>query len=491
MERFAPNGASGRGDAAQDPADFGRYRRALARSWLLILAVVAPLTALVVLVSLQLPPTYRASATIALREEGVSRAGGNPELVRRELETIERLVTTRTVLSAAARRLPDESADTLAEKVSASASAEANLVRVSAEDGTAAGAAQIANVVSGAFLSARVASERRALAASRTALRQRIDRLGDSGGGGDERAALRAGLRELVATEAGLGAELALADPARAPESPDSPRLLQNTVFALFGFTFIAVLVALAKDQILPRIRDARELAALVGAPLLIEMPTLRGFARHGRSEHEAYEALLEAVLPELSEEEVQTVLVASPRRERSAAEVARGLCEAFARRGEIAALVGAVGPGNGVRPPLVSELLRGDDARSQGTKALFERAELRPGLFAFLQDEDAGLGSRSQLGALVDRLRRHDVRFIVLVGQPLLVSPGALLLPRMVDGLVLVCRPEHTTRDDAVRLRELLRAGDASVLGIVSIGARQIIPYVAHGSETVLEPSL
>jgi succinoglycan biosynthesis transport protein ExoP len=491
MEQFAPIGADGRG--LQDSADLGRYRQALRRGWLLILGIVVPLTALVLAVSILLPPTYRATATISLREEGVSRAGGNPELVRRELETVERLVTTKTVLAAAARGLRGESVDTLAEKVNASASPEANLVRVSAEDRSAAGAAQIANVVSETFLTARVASERRALTASRRALQARIERLAGASGRQDERAALRAGLRELVGAEAGLGAELALADAARPPDRPDSPRVLQNTLFALFGFSFIAILIALARDQLAPRVRDARELANLIGAPLLVEMPAPKreSITQRRRAEQDAYyDVLSEAVRPKLTGEDTQIVLVAGLLREPAAAEVARGLADALVREGEKVAVVGGR-LATGALPPPVSEVLRKDDVSSRETSALLQRAEQRPGLFVFSLDEDAALGARSQLAALADGVGQHGVRFVVLVGRPLLVSRGALLLPRLSDGLLLVCRPERTTRDDAHRLRELLLAGDANVLGIASIGARQFVPHVVRQPEPALEHSV
>jgi capsular polysaccharide biosynthesis protein len=492
MEQFAPIGANGRGQ--QDPADLGRYRQALRRSWLLILGIVVPLAALVLAVSVLLPPTYRATATVSLREEGVSRAGGNPELVRRELETVERLVTTRTVLAAAARRLRGESADTLADKVSASASPEANLVRVSAEDGSAAGAAQIANVVSETFLTGRVASERRALAASRRALQARIGRLAGASGRQDERAALRAGLRELVGAEAGLGSELALADPARPPDGPDSPRVLQNTLFALFGFTFIAILIALARDQLAPRVRDARELANLIGAPLLVEMPAPKreSVAQRSRSEQDAYyDVLAEAVRPQLTEEDTQIVLVASPRREAAAPDITRGIADALVREGEKVAVVGRGRPAKGALPPSVSEVMRRHDAHSPELSALLQRAEQRPGLFAFSLDEDAALDTRSEIASFADLVAQHGVRLVFLVGRPLLVSRGALLLPRLSDGIVLVCRPERATRDDAHRLRELLLAGDANVLGVVSIGARQFVPHIARRREPALEPSV
>jgi capsular polysaccharide biosynthesis protein len=493
MERFAPSGeAGGLAAGSQETAEFRRYLEALRRSRLLIFAIVVPLTASVLAVSLLLPATYRASATIVLGGAGVSRAGGNPDLVRRELETVEQLVTTRTVLAAAATRLRDESVDTLEEKVSASAAGEANLVRVTAEDGDAAGAALIANAVADAFLAERATAERRALAAARRTLLERIDRLQGSPGSRDEIAALRDGLRGLATTEASLRAELTLAERARAPEDPDSPRILQNTLFALFGFAFIAVLAALARDQIAPRVRNARELSRLIGAPLLMEMPAPRPSSKLRREQPElaAYELLQETVRSLLPPGELRAVLVASPRHDAAAAQVAAGLAGALARAEERTVLVDGSSDQTASRDPRppVSDLLRGQTARTDGVDDLFARAEQRENLLAFSYDTDAALGSPSRIEALVEALAERDVGFLVLSGPPL-ASRDGLLLPHLLDGLLLLCRPQRVTRDDANRLRELLDASGANVLGILSMGARQVVPYEVARSAGVLEP--
>jgi capsular polysaccharide biosynthesis protein len=445
MERFAPSGeAGGLADGSEDTAEFRRYLDALRRGRLLIFVIVVPLTASVLAVSLVLPTTYRASATIVLGGAGLSRAGGNPELVRRELETVERLVTTRTVLAAAARRLRGETVETLEDKVSASAVGEANLIRVTAEDGDAAGAALIANAVAEAFL----------------------------------------------AEQAGAG--FTLAERARAPKDPHSPRILQNTLFALFGFAFIAVLFALARDQIAPRVRNAREFARLIGAPLLMEMPAPRPSSklRRGQPEHAAYELLQDSVRSLLPPGELRTVLVTSPRHDAAVAEAAAGLAGALARAEERTALVGGSDARglSGAPPPPVSALLRGPTASPDGVDDLVARAEQRENLLAFSFDPDAALGSPSRIEALVDALAERDVDFLVLSGPPLASREG-LLLPHLVDGLLLVCRPRRATRDDAKRIRELLHPTGANVLGLLSIGARQVVPYEIARPPEVLEP--
>ena len=488
MEQYAPSGGGGRVDGSQDAVELRRYREALRRNWLLLLAIVVPMTVLVLTVSLLLPPTYRSSATLVLDDEGVERAGGNPELVGRALETAERILTTRPILRAAAGRLRDESVDTLSEKVSASASAEANLVRVTAEDVDAAGAARIPNAVVRAFLAAQISGQRRTLAEARDNVLRRIARLRGSGRPG-EIAALRLRLREIAVDEAEVGAGFAAADLARPPERPDSPRVLQNTLFALFGFTFLAILAALAREQLGPRVRDARQLAALIGAPLLVEMPApqRRVLPQGGHAGRAAYEHLGETVWTLLPPAETQTVVVAAPHRDRASTDLAAGLAHALARQRQRTVFVGKI-PGRPPRPS-VSELLRTLTEDSEHLEDLLALAEIRPELMAFSLDESAHVRSRAQIEALAEGFSSHEVRYVVVVGPPL-ASRYGLLLPRLVEGVVLVCRPERVARDDAARLGQLLRASGANVLGVVSIGGRQVVPYEV-GTGDVREPRL
>jgi capsular polysaccharide biosynthesis protein len=478
MEHSAPlSSVDGGAQSSQDAAELGRYRDALWRNWLLILVIVVPMTAIVFAVSRELPPTYRSTATIVLDEEGVGRVGANPELVGRALETAERLITTRQVLRAAATRLRGESVDTLAEKVSASASAEANLVRVTAEDDNAVQAARIANAVVTAFLAENTSRERRALAAIRSNLLRRIARLQGTGRTG-EIAALRARMHEVSVTEANVGTGITRADRARPAERPDSPRLLQNTLFALFGFIFLAVLVALAREQLSPRVRDPRELAGLLGAPLLLEVPVRRRWASgRDRTLPAAYELLQESVQSLLPPGEVQSVLVASLYRERASTDIAAGVADAFARRGQRTLLVGELpGEAGTAQAPPASELVRNHD--SQRLQDLLARAEIRPELLAFSYAGDAPPRSREQIETLTEGLSAFGVRYVVMLGRSLFGSQDGLLLPRLMDGVLLVCRPERITRDAAGRLGQLLRASGANVLGVVSIGGRRVVPY-------------
>ena len=69
-------------------------------------------------------------------------------------------------------------------------------------------------------------------------------------------------------------------------------------------------------------------------------------------------------------------------------------------------------------------------------------------------------------------------MRDLVLFGSTLLESGDGLLRASLADGVVLVCRPDRMSRDDAARLGRQLRAAQVNVLGIVSLGGKQVVPY-------------
>jgi uncharacterized protein involved in exopolysaccharide biosynthesis len=110
----------------EQPVDVRRYVNALRGSWLLIAAIVIPVTAGVLALSLTSPKTYSSTATMLL-DESPDTASAD---AARQLATIQTLLTTRNVLHEAARRLPGESAQTLAGKITAAVDPNANIVRI-------------------------------------------------------------------------------------------------------------------------------------------------------------------------------------------------------------------------------------------------------------------------------------------------------------------------------------------------------------------------
>jgi polysaccharide biosynthesis transport protein len=487
---------SGGREADEEPVDVPRYLAALKRGWPLIVLLTVLMTVTVLLLSLSLAKSYRATATIVLDD----RAGAfaNPsdvETVTRRLATVQALLTTMPVLAQAAKSLPDESAQTLKGKVESSVDQDSNIIDIHATDGDPAGAAAIANALAQSFLNMQASAERARFARARAALQASLDRLRGSPALRNEAQVVQARLNDLNLSEAGAGSELQLAERAQPPTKADSPRPARNTIFAFFAAAFIAVLAALAIDQLAPRLSGARELSRLTGVPILAALPAPRRLRARRAQTEEAYQALQASALQLPADHKV--ILITSPFRSEEKSVVAARLSRSLAEIGSKTLLISA-----DLRRPTVERLLgvpRGpgltdvlaalgegdagaaDDLLEQ-TIADISTAPVVPGLDVLpvgsTGRNPAQLFMREPMALLFGALERSDYRHVLVDGSPLLGIIDGPLLARYADAVIAVCRLDRMTPATATELGEVLRQLPAPALGLVAIGARGIVPY-------------
>lgn len=249
-----------------EPIELRRFLDALRQSHYLIIGILAVVTLGVLLVSLALPKSYRATAKVVLVSEAASESGDS-EFLSRELSTMRALLTTPDVLRTAAARLPDETKETLESKVHASVDPDANVMNVVATDSDADDAGEIANTVASTFLQKQVSAERQRLRRERADLLSELSRLRTSAEVGAQITALRERLGQVIVMEARVGSELRFAERAEPPSDPRSPHPIRNTVLAFLAAVVIAVLVALGRQSLAPRLRGASEASPLVLDP--------------------------------------------------------------------------------------------------------------------------------------------------------------------------------------------------------------------------------
>lgn len=465
--------------------DVRRYVNALRRSWLLIAAIVVGLTALVLMLSLALPKTYTARATILFDESTTVTSATDAE---RQLATIQKLLMTRDVLARAARNLRGESAGTLTGKVHASVDPNANIVLIAASAAKPARAAQTANAVANAFLARERAVELAHLRAATSRLRTAIARLRGKRGGKAEIALIRERLSELNVGAASAGSQLQLADPARPPSSANSPKPLRNAAFAFVAALFIAVLIALGRERIAPRVAEARDLERLSGLPIVAEIP--RGFGRRGgaMAERETFEVLAAVVAAQLPRQRQRVLLVTSPAPDRANPRVMAGLSRALAQAGEAALVVDADLRRPALeqlfgmeRAPGLAEILaaaRQGDTEAAAAMIIEPPASAssrrRTGSLAVLGAGEAAspsLVSPDALEVLFGELRQSAFTFVLIHAPPLLEAEGCRSWARHVDAVMLVSRLERLSPADAVAIRDHLGQVDAPVLGHVVLG--------------------
>jgi capsular exopolysaccharide synthesis family protein len=484
-----------------EPVEVGRYLDAFRRSkWLIALIVVA-LTAAVLVISLLLPKTYRATSKIALVQPPDSLASSDAPSTQRGLNTVAVRLTTRDARRAAVKNgLEGETVDSLRDKLHATVDQDANVINVIATDDTARGAAEIANGVAGTFLARQRRQERRQLARTRAVLNKQLADLQASltplnqAEVGSEITTVRQRLTDLTLSEANGGSTLELAERAQAPTSASSPRPIRNALFALFASLFIAALVVLARAQLRPRVSGARELSRLLDLPVMVEVPFVRRRFGHSPNtlsaiEYEAYQTLQASLRMQLPPDGQRTVLVTSALHGEGKTEVTAALGLVLAQSGQRTWLVSA-----DMRWPRLHELF--DVAQTpglaevlasgrQGENAVAELVGARKkgsrdngGRLHVLASgqrppDPAQLLAGGALDGFFDEIKESDYDYVLLDGPPLLGLVDSQVLAQRVDGVIVVCRPDRLTSENAIDMRELLQRLRAPALGLVIIGGR------------------
>jgi Mrp family chromosome partitioning ATPase/capsular polysaccharide biosynthesis protein len=421
------------------------------------------------------------------------------------------------VLGAAAGRLPGETRASLRSKVTATTATDANVIDVTAEDTSAAGAARIANTVAGTFLSQHAADQQAAIARTRQALERSIATLTAARGRAADIAALRARLDDLVVESANAGRDLQLTDPAQPPASAVAPRPLRVAVLAFLGALVLAVLLVALREQWAPA-RRGRETDTGADVPVLASLPDAprpsawdralarmaprapspmrpmleRAAARRGRSRaaraarvrvatDEALRSMLATILLELPPRDRRVILVTSPERGPRSAWLTANLARVLAEAGEeTLALSSDLGSrvltdafGVASTPGLSQAL---EQART-GTAVL--NAVPVPGVDALSvvpgggpPRDGVGLMRPDAVEALFAAFGSGQYAYVVIDTPGLLASPEGRIVAAHADAAVLAS-PVSSSPEELDELRRMLEGLDVRVLGAVGVPAR------------------
>jgi capsular polysaccharide biosynthesis protein len=467
----------------EQPIDVQRYVNALRRSRGLIAAIVIGLTAFVLVLSLMLPKTYTAQATILFDETSTA---ADPTDAVRQLATIQKLLMTHDMLAIAAGKL-GTTVPSLSSKVQATVDPNANIISISASAPTPQAAARTANSVAAAFLVRERAVELANIKVAKTRLTNAIAALGTTPDGKAQVPLLRTRLGALSASAATAGSELQLADRAQPPSRATSPRPVRNAAFAFVAALFIAVLVALGRERVAPRVADRRDLERLSRVPILGEIPAGGRGATGAVAEREAFDVLAAVVQAQLPRQRQKIVLVTSALHDKGKARVTAGLSRAVAQSGEAALVIDA-----DLRRPSLEQLFGME--RAQGLAEILAAARhgdaetaagmiveppasassrRRSGSLAVLGAGEAAspsLVTPDALQILFTELRQSAFTFIVIQAPPLLEPEGCRAWAEQVDALLVVSRLEKVSPADLVELRDQLELAGTNVLGHVVI---------------------
>lgn len=494
---------------AEEQVDVRGYLGALRRSLPLIVGIVVVLTGLVAGLSLALPNNYRATTKIVQESTASPLGSTDAESTKRLLATTQRLLTTPEVLAAAATQLPGESESSLEGKVTSSVDPEANIVKVVANDGSASGAAAIANAVAASFLQEHRRLQRASIARARQSLLDELNRLRGSPNADSQIAAIRSRLNDLAVSQASAGSDLQLAEKAAPPAAPSSPRPLRNGLLAFFAALFLGVLVALGRDRLVPRIGDARELGRLMDLPVLAGVPYVR--RRPGRRlrtlgvvEEEAYQTLRTTLNLAMPPGEQHVLLVTSAVHGEGKTTVTAKLGRALARAGQKTLLVSGdlrwptlhemfdmpVAPGlaeilaapdrekmrrmlaDSIKPVVPSAYLGGDAGNVRNVNLHVLPSGSRPA-------EPALLLSSAAVSAVVAEIGQLDYTYVLVDSAPLIGIADGQVLAHEIRHSLMVARLDRVNLDNVADMRDLIERLETTPLGLIVIGARgELSPY-------------
>jgi capsular exopolysaccharide synthesis family protein len=464
------------------------------RRWLAILIPTLLVPGVALALTLRQDKQYEASTTLLFRDSGLGStvlASADPD---REAATNLRLLQ----LDALERRVNARRNHPFPGSVDVVTEAESNLATITATDTEPARAARMADAVAQEYIALRKETSAQEIKHERQAVHHELSQIPlttPPGGNGPpkrrgERAqALKQRLKELtVASVAPVGVRQV--ERAEVPSSSVSPNPARNTAIGAILGLALGFGCAIWLERRDKRMRDAHEIEAAFGRPILGRIPQSRQLARSSPGtgalappEEEAFRTLRANIRHVLDEEGLRSVLVTSANPGEGKTTVAWNLARAEAafganvliveadmRRPVLARSLGA-SETPGLSQLLTAEVHLEDLVQSTG----FQESENGNAPVARIDVLLAGtppsnpaelLGSDRMQAVLETVPEAYDL--VVIDTPPASIVSDVIPMFESVGGVVVVGRLGMTTYDSAIDLREQLVNLDAPVLGVV-----------------------
>jgi capsular exopolysaccharide synthesis family protein len=499
------------GTTGEQPIEMRRYMSALRRSWLFIVVFVAAIVAVAVVGSSLASKRYKATATIVVGNTLVDVGSSDSTVAQRQLVTIQQTINTNNVLDEAARHLPGSTRSSLDKAITSAVNPNANIITVTAKAADPRAAANIATAVANALLATHSAAESQGVASAQAKLEQQLAQLRTNGAGAAEIQAVRDRISELVIAKANIGNDLQIAQPAEPPSKPFTPRPVRNGIIAFFAGVFLAVLIALARDLLRPRITEARELARLMNLPVLARVPfTQSRFGRRAAVAHavaeEAYQTLQASIRYAHKESRKTIVVVTSALEKEGKTTTSLGLAQALARGGQKTLLICAdfrlptLHERLGIkRSPGLSDLLRTATSPATVVKDIRRVTRTIQGFGSGSLDvipsgsrvmNPAELLFGGAFDTFLTALGLLEYDQVVIDGPPLLGIADGHVLAQRADSVILAARPDRLAVEQVLEVREKLERLHANVLGLVVCGrSRNLSTYGYIYAQSSLNP--
>jgi Mrp family chromosome partitioning ATPase/capsular polysaccharide biosynthesis protein len=263
----------------------------LRRRWvaLVIPIVLTPLVALGH--SILQDPRFSASADVLVTSGSVASALSDlpglssPDQPERNARTQVGLARLPRVAQRVIAEAPlFEEPATFLQRSSVSVLPDADILRFSVEDGSADAAQRLATIYAQQFSRYRNALDVEAIRRTRATIARTMAKLAASGGRDSAvYAELRSAMRQLTAAEAVQGSAAILVQPAVTADQV-APRTMRDLVLALALGVILGIGLAFLVERLDTRVRTAEEAEAVVGLPLLGEIPRPPDMSETSRS---------------------------------------------------------------------------------------------------------------------------------------------------------------------------------------------------------------
>ncbi|PZS20053.1 MAG: hypothetical protein DLM57_02755 [Pseudonocardiales bacterium] len=423
------------------------YLRILQERWKLVALFVIAATGMAVLITALSPKTYQATAQIFVSSNGSSDPLAQYQaaaFAQAQVQTYASIVGAPDVLHAVQKDLDLQISDSdLKAKLSATAPPAQSIVDIHAKDASPGEAARIANSAARAFVT--VAQ-------------------GYSTSTGSSKPSVR----------------LFITDPATAPSSPVSPKPVLNIALGVFLGLLVGAALAVARDVLDNRIKDADLLAKAAGSPtmgVVVEDPktsrhpiATRAGTRNMRAENyrqlranlqfanlDAHPRVI-AVTSSIPSEGKTTVAINLAS---TLAEAGFSVClvDADLRRPTVAKVLGLLSP-VGLTSVLIHQIELSEAMQNAGSSFyVLTSGPTPPNPSEVL----ASTYVRDVIRSLLDK-----VDYVVVDTAPLLPVADGSEVAAIADGTLLVARHAVTTDAHVKRAVHTLDRVDANLIGVV-----------------------
>lgn len=432
------------------------------------------------------PKVYKSSALVGINSTTVNTSllNGGGSFSTSNVTAIAELVTTTPVADLAAGLMkPPADPGQIAGEVSAQGDPTTNFLTISAQDRSAARAAEIANAFARAVAQNLEQSAISQIDSTIKGIRTQLRGLGHDNPG--EQSQLQQELNQLVASRANQGGEAAIlqaATPAGAPAGTSVRRAVELGLLIGVLLGFGAVLVAENADR---RLRTPEDLENVTDLPLLavIERSAFASGLATSREDEEAFQMLRTALMFFNVDRPLRSVMITSAGEKEGKTTIATRLAIASAmsglkvvlvdadlRRAQVSARLGIHG-----KEGLGSVLAGG---RRLADVVIRQALVDQPGVGELMvvpagppPPNPSALMSSQRMRELVAELEAGSDLVIVDTPAALAVSDPVPLM-RAVSGVVLVARMNQSSRQTIRRLLKVIESAHGNALGVVATGA-------------------